>query len=64
MAVFSKGITLSYKAVGGNAFTALTNLQEVAELGGDYTWLTAEQIRQDAALPTAFRQFWEEIDHV
>ena len=37
---------------------------EVAELGGDYTWLTAEQIRQDAALPTAFRQFWEEIDHV
>ena len=33
---------------------------EVAETGGEFTWLTAEQIRQDAALPTAFRQFWEE----
>ena len=37
---------------------------EVAEPAGNFTWLTAEQIRQDAALPTAFRQFWEEIDHV
>ena len=37
---------------------------EVAEPAGAYTWLTAEQIRQSAALPTAFRQFWEEIDHV
>ena len=37
---------------------------EVAEAAGDYTWLTAEQIRADAALPTAFRQFWEEEAHV
>ena len=37
---------------------------EVAEKGGDFIWHTAEQIRQHAALPTAFRQFWEEIDHV
>ena len=37
---------------------------EVAECAGDFTWMTAEQIRSSAALPTAFRQFWEEIDHV
>lgn len=35
MAVISKGITLSYKAASGSSFTALTNLQEIAELGGD-----------------------------
>ena len=33
---------------------------EVAEEAGPFTWLTGEQIRQEAALPTAFRQFWEE----
>ena len=33
---------------------------EVTEPAGPFTWLTAEQIRQEAALPTAFRQFWEE----
>ena len=33
---------------------------EVAEPEGDFHWRTAEEIRQDAALPTAFRQFWEE----
>ena len=33
---------------------------EVAEEAGPFTWVTAEQIRQEAALPTAFRQFWEE----
>ena len=32
---------------------------EVAEQAGDFTWLTAEQIEKDAALPTAFRQFWD-----
>ena len=37
---------------------------EVAEETGDFIWLTPEQIRQEAALPTAFRQFWEEADHV
>ena len=30
----SKGIKLSYKASGGNAFTDLTNLQEIPDLGG------------------------------
>lgn len=35
MAVISKGIKLSYKAVGGNSFTALTDLQEIPELGGE-----------------------------
>lgn len=34
MAVISKGITLSYKAEGAD-FVALTNLQEIPELGGD-----------------------------
>ena len=34
---------------------------EVWESGGDYAWMTADQIRQDAALPTAFRLFWDEI---
>lgn len=33
MAVISKGITLSYK--NGGDFIALTNLQEIPELGGD-----------------------------
>ncbi len=28
--------------------------------GGDFTWLTAEQIDKEAALPTAYRQFWED----
>ena len=37
---------------------------EVAEPAGNYCWLTAEEIRQDVALPTAFRQFWEEIENV
>ena len=35
---------------------------EVAEPVGDFAWLTAEQIRTEAALPTAFRQFWEEAE--
>lgn len=34
MAVISKGITLSYKT-GSGEFTALTNLQEIPELGGE-----------------------------
>ena len=37
---------------------------EVREKSDRYTWFTAEQIRAEAALPTAFRQFWEEYDHV
>lgn len=34
MAVISKGIKLSYKT-NGEAYTELTNLQEIPELGGD-----------------------------
>ncbi len=37
---------------------------EVSEPVEGFTWLTAAQIDNTAALPTAFRQFWEEIDHV
>lgn len=34
---------------------------EVSQPAGPFHWFTAEQIRTQAALPTAFRQFWEEI---
>ncbi len=37
---------------------------EVTEPAGDFTWLTAAQIEVSSALPTAFRQFWEEVIHV
>ena len=37
---------------------------EVSETAGNYRWMDARQIRENAALPTAFRQFWEETDHV
>ncbi len=37
---------------------------EVSEPAGDFLWCTARQIEQEIALPTAFRQFWEEKDHV
>ena len=33
---------------------------EVQDLAGDFTWYTAEEIDAFAALPTAYRQFWEE----
>ena len=36
----------------------------VKEINGAYTWLTPEEIRLQAALPTAFRQFWEELENV
>ena len=35
---------------------------ETADCGGDFTWLTADQIAAQAALPTAFRLFWEGTD--
>lgn len=35
MAVISKGITLSYKAGEASEFIALTNLQEIPDLGGE-----------------------------
>ena len=34
---------------------------DVAEPGGDLQWFTADQINTQAALPTAFRLFWEEL---
>lgn len=37
---------------------------DVAEAAGDFQWFTAEQINTQAALPTAFRLFWEELDDV
>ena len=37
---------------------------EVAEESDQLVWMTVEQIEATAALPTAFRQFWEEVDHV
>ena len=43
----------------------LTGLyMEVKEPLGGFVWHTAEQINEQAALPTAFRQFWEEIKDV
>ena len=37
---------------------------EIAEPAGDFIWLTAREIRENAALPTAFRQFWEDEEDV
>ena len=37
---------------------------EVAEPAGEFVWLTGKQIEEEAALPTAFRQFWEERENV
>ena len=33
---------------------------ETAEPSGNFQWFTENQIAENAALPTAFRQFWEE----
>ena len=37
---------------------------EVSETHNQFTWLTPEEINARAALPTAFRQFWKEIEYV
>jgi len=37
---------------------------EVTQMDGNFVWLTGEEIRRQTAIPTAFRQFWEEIDDV
>lgn len=37
---------------------------EVKEPAGDFAWFSAQAINEQAALPTAFRQFWEEIKDV
>lgn len=35
---------------------------EMSEKSGDFQWFTPDEIKKTAALPTAFRQFWED-DH-
>lgn len=35
---------------------------ETVEISDDHTWMTADEIEEKAALPTAFRQFWEDKD--
>jgi A/G-specific adenine glycosylase len=37
---------------------------EVKEQTAGYVWMDGAQINAEAALPTAFRQFWEEADYV
>ena len=37
---------------------------EVADTTGNFQWFTKEEINEQAALPTAFRLFWEEITDV
>jgi A/G-specific adenine glycosylase len=37
---------------------------EVSQEYKRFTWLNPEEINGQAALPTAFRQFWEEIEYV
>ena len=37
---------------------------EVREQSGAFVWLSEAEIRENAAIPTAFRQFWEEMGHV
>ena len=37
---------------------------EIAEPSGEFVWMTADEIDEKAALPTAFRQFWEEERYV
>jgi hypothetical protein len=66
----SKGITLGYKAAGGSTYTALTNLQEIPELGNnapekiDVTVLSDEAKRsinglQDTAQDLGFKFLFE-----
>jgi A/G-specific adenine glycosylase len=31
----------------------------VSQMNAEFTWLPAEELEAQAALPTAFRQFWE-----
>ena len=37
---------------------------EVSDCAGTFRWFTEEEINSQAALPTAFRLFWEEKDYV
>lgn len=37
---------------------------EVNEMTAEFSWMNSTEIQEKAALPTAFRQFWEEISDV
>ena len=37
---------------------------QVRKKSGDFVWMTPEEINTQAALPTAFRLFWEETENV
>ena len=37
---------------------------EVSAPAGSFRWVSPEEIETEAALPTAFRQFWEDKIHV
>lgn len=37
---------------------------ELSEKSGDFTWMSSEGIVATAAIPTAFRQFWEECKDI
>ena len=37
---------------------------EVQEMPEKFTWMTGKEIDHNAALPTAFRQFWEGNQYV
>lgn len=52
MAVISKGITLSYKTGDASEFIALTNLQEIPELGGDTEAIEITTLADDAHMYT------------
>lgn len=52
MAVISKGITLSYKNGEAAEFTALTNLQEIPDLGGDKESIEITTLQDEAHMYT------------
>ena len=37
---------------------------DISEKTEHFQWFAEEEIEKNAALPTAFRQFWEERDYV
>ena len=53
-AIISKGITLSYKtgSESGGTYTALTNLQEIPELGGDSEAIEITTLADEAHMYT------------
>ena len=37
---------------------------EVSRMGGPFVWRTADELRTSIGLPTAFRQFWDELSRI